>query len=345
MLCEHLQDFTPVVISLSANVPLLPAFEDKGIRVVIQDFPRNYRFKKHAAALKPTVDSLNPSIIHSSLFHADMTLRYLETNARKVSGLVSTMYSDGRLNRLDWITRQKIQVLKFWDQRTTSRIDLFIANSNSIRNLYLKKLAYPSEKVKVIFRGRQIPDFCENAPRRKNQISFIGRLIPSKGLKEAIEAFGTLSKNHPDMIFKIAGQGPSLEDLKELARSHKLGGKVVFLGQIDYVLELLAESSFFIFPSHYEGLPGALIEAMLAKIPIICSDIPENRECVDESMCLFHKVGDREDLLSQMKRAIELEDWEVRTQKAFDFATEHFDVEKIARQYEAVYQKLLSVGL
>ena len=342
MLCKHFQRFKPIVLVLSNHLAMLPKFEQSGIQVMIQPFPRDYRFRKHANELKPIVDSINPAIIHSSLFHSDMVLRFLDTEAKKVTGLVSTMYSDRKLKHLPWLTRQKIQFLKLWDQWTASRIDLYIANSNTIRNIYLEKVAYPSEKVKVIFRGRNLPCLKSVNSRKKNQFLYVGRLIPSKGIKEALQAFGVLIKNHPNLIFKIAGLGPELGNLKELVQKLNLEGKVVFLGQIDHVSELLAESSFFIFPTHYEGLPGALIEAMLAKIPIICSDIPENKECVDDSMAIFHRVLDHTDLFNQMEKALTLKDWEVRTQRAYDFAVKYFDIEKIASQYEEVYCRLLN---
>ena len=342
VLGQHLMDFQPIVMVLSDSLALQPEFENSGIQVEVVPLPRNYRFRKHAKTIKPLVDSLNPAIIHSSLFHADMILRYLDTTAKKVTGLVSAMYSDGRLNQLPWQTRQKVRLLKQLDCWTSSRIDLFISNSNTIRNNYVSDLGYKPEKVKVIYRGRRIKLPNSIIQKKVNQFLFIGRLIPSKGLETAIKAFEKLSRKHPHLIFKIAGEGPKRDALNKLIQSLGLEEKVTLLGQVNDIDSLLAESSFFIFPTHYEGLPGALIEAMLSKIPIICSDIPENKECVDESMCLFHRVGDSEDLAIQMERALALTDWKERTQRASIFAVEHFNIEKIAKRYEEVYMDLLN---
>lgn len=70
-------------------------------------------------------------------------------------------------------------------------------------------------------------------------------------------------------------------------------------------------------------------------------DIPKNKECVDDTMVLFHRVRDLADLRAQMEKAITLTDWEARTIKAYEYAAEYFEIEKIAKQYEAVYLKLL----
>ncbi len=342
LLCKHLETVTPIVLVLSDSIALKTEFEKLGIQVLVKSLPRDYRFWKHAKSLKSLIDSIRPSIIHSSLFHADMILRYLDTPAKKVTGLVSTMYSAGRLSQMNWVTRQKIGLLKSWDSWTASKIDLFIANSNSIKALYQEKLGYPSSKVQVIFRGREIKTLHPEPSRKKHQFLFVGRLIPSKGINEAIQAFALFSKIYPGFEFYIAGEGPDKQSLMDLVQTLEVSDRVSFLGQVDQVAKLLAESSFFIFPTHYEGLPGALIEAMLAQIPIICSDIPENRECVDESMALFHRVGDKSDLVAQMEKAISMTDWQVRSQKAYEFAVEHFDIQKIAGQYEDVYRQLLN---
>lgn len=343
LLCQHLENFTPIVLVLSDSLALKPNFEKSGIQVIVKPLPRDYRFKKHAKNLKLLIDSINPEIIQSSLFHADMILRYLDTSAKKLTGLVSTMYSEGRLSQLNWQTRQKVKILRLWDRCTASRIDLFFANSVSIKNHYQHKLGYDSNNIEVVYRGRSLPRFALDLPRKNNQFLFVGRLIPSKGLKDAIGAFSGLSRKYPDLVFVIAGEGSEKKYLSQMAKSLGIDGKVKFLGQVNRIPELLKESSFFLFPSHYEGLPGALIEAMLSKIPIICSDIPENKECVDESMALFHRIGDSKDLMEQMEKAISLTSWEVRTQRAYDYALEHFDIEKIAQQYEEVYQKLLNL--
>lgn len=343
LLCKQLEAVTPIVLVLSDSIALKTEFEKSGIQVIVRPFPRDYRFWKHAKTLKPLIGSIRPSIIHSSLFHADMILRYLDTPAKKVTGLVSTMYSAGRLSQMSWLTRQKIGLLQIWDSLTVAKIDLFIANSNAIKSLYQEKVGYPSTKVQVIFRGREIKTLHSEPSRKKNQFLFVGRLIPSKGLREAIQAFALFSNIHSGFEFHIAGDGPDKQPLMDLVQTLNLTDRVFFLGQVDQVEKLLTESSFFLFPSHYEGLPGALIEAMLAKIPIICSDIPENKECVDKSMALFHRVGDKSDLVVQMEKAVSMTDWQARTQKAFEFAVEHFDIWKIARQYEEVYRKLLNL--
>jgi glycosyltransferase involved in cell wall biosynthesis len=103
-------------------------------------------------------------------------------------------------------------------------------------------------------------------------------------------------------------------------------------------LNLLLSSNCFLFPSWYEGFSGALVEAMMAGIPIIASDIPMNLEAItDQVNGLTFPVGKPEKLAEQMRFAIEhpkkLDEFGAAARKE---AKERFDIEKIATEYEEI---------
>jgi glycosyltransferase involved in cell wall biosynthesis len=168
-------------------------------------------------------------------------------------------------------------------------------------------------------------------------------LIERKGHKDLLPSFAELLKSRPNDRLILAGDGEYRGEVEKEIRRLEIGDSVELLGTVSNVSELLGKADFFVFPSYFEGLPGSVIEAMLAKIPIICSDIPENKECLKEGMCLFHKVGDQQDLLGKMQEAISLKDWDIRTDKAYAYAVEHFEIGKIAQQYEKTYLRLLEI--
>jgi len=240
------------------------------------------------------------------------------------------------------------------DRLTLRKVDLMIANSQVLVDSHRKTIGLDSRKTVVIHRGRAVPVISDqftvgrtpSVMHRKRQTAnwlCVGRLIERKGHKDLLPAFAELLKTRPNDRLVLAGDGEYRGEVEKVIKRLGIGGSVALLGTVKNISELLRESDFFVFPSYFEGLPGALIEAMMAKIPIICSDIPENKECVDETMCLFHPVGDQQDLLAQMEKAVFLTDWEERTQLAFDYAAAHFEISRISMSYEETYMKLLNV--
>ena len=95
------------------------------------------------------------------------------------------------------------------------------------------------------------------------------------------------------------------------------------------------------FLPYYEGLRGALIEAIITKKPSIVSDIPDNQECFKENGVLCFSPGDTEALSWKIEEAMEINDWEKRLECSFNYALKNFKVENISKQYENFYRDIL----
>jgi glycosyltransferase involved in cell wall biosynthesis len=99
---------------------------------------------------------------------------------------------------------------------------------------------------------------------------FAGNLLPLKGLSLAVRALADL----PGWQLTLAGAGPDERRLRRLARRRRVEDRVVFLGRVprSRVLELLASSDVFVFPSLRDDAGWAVAEAVRAGIPIVCLD-------------------------------------------------------------------------
>lgn len=188
----------------------------------------------------------------------------------------------------------------------------------------------------------------------KHFISY-GRLLERKGFQDAIHAFAQVLKIYPDCTLTIFGEGPYRTHLEKLVQELDLNSSVFLSGKISNPMEILLSgyslptdhfslitANYFLFPSWYEGFSGALVEAMMAGIPIIASDIPMNLEAVtDGKTALTFKVGDPQDLFSKMKVALEHpEQMAAMGKEARREAEARFDIEKIARDYEGVVKRI-----
>lgn len=101
------------------------------------------------------------------------------------------------------------------------------------------------------------------------QCLFVGRIELRKGIYDLMKAIDMLNTSSNDFRFNIVGGG---ESFFELSNEYENVDNVNFLGQISNTNELLAmyrQADLFIFPSHDEGFPRVLYEAMMARVPII----------------------------------------------------------------------------
>jgi glycosyltransferase involved in cell wall biosynthesis len=102
----------------------------------------------------------------------------------------------------------------------------------------------------------------------------VGRLIRQKGHCYAIAAMPKICERFPQARLLIVGDGELRESLQDIASQLGVAGRVQFLGTRNDVPKLLQLADLFVFPSLYEGFPGAVVEAMLAGRCVVCSDIP-----------------------------------------------------------------------
>jgi glycosyltransferase involved in cell wall biosynthesis len=185
-----------------------------------------------------------------------------------------------------------------------------------------------------------------------------GRLLERKGFQDAIQAFSEVLKNYPDCSLTIFGEGPYRNELEKLILGLGLQECVFLPGKIHNPVDVLISdwsrhptsdirhpTSFhcFLFPSWYEGFSGALVEAMMAGIPIIASDIPMNLEAIEaDKSALIFPVGNSKALKEKMIYAIEHPDLMLELgNQARSVASQRFDIDVIAKEYEGVFKGVL----
>ncbi len=108
-----------------------------------------------------------------------------------------------------------------------------------------------------------------------------------------IEAINLL-KNKTEFTYLIIGKGLKFEDqgdsIKQLVNQFNLNN-VIFLGYRDDIANILSITDIWVNSSIFEGQSNSLLEAMAMKLPIITTDIEENREIVshnkDKSLCTY----------------------------------------------------------
>ncbi|MCH7408654.1 glycosyltransferase [Belliella sp. DSM 111904] len=354
-IASGLRGFEAVFITVYKDTHALhAAYEGRGVSVIHLDFPKGTPYSHILPTLKEHIAILRPDLVHATLYNAEMLSRRLGLRVPLINSLVNNSYHKRRYAGLTWKGRLALLRVQVMDYLCKGKVDMFVANSSYISQVHQRYLGIPSAKIQVIHRGRSITSQSDSdpieiqkirssLPRQDTKVWLtVGRLIRRKGHNELIQAFHRHIQKYPNAVLWILGEGEEHKRLDQLIEDLNLQEHVFLLGNQSNVVSWLGAADFFVFPSHYEGLPGVLIEAMISKLPIIVSDIPENRECLQEGMAIFHQVGDVADLANQLENALAVSDWDLRTNKAFEYAKAQFNIKKVVQQYEDLYQKMIN---
>lgn len=111
-----------------------------------------------------------------------------------------------------------------------------------------------------------------NIPKDAFVLGHVGRFDPPKNHSFILSVFSSLIKKLPNSYLLLVGKGALEEDIKKTATSLKIAQRVIFAGSRDDVALILSAMDAFIFPSLYEGLGIAVIEAQAAALPCIISE-------------------------------------------------------------------------
>lgn len=346
-----------IFITIYKGNQLAPLLEKNNIKVYQLNNTFRYGFSKVVKQLIPLISNIKPDIVHSTLFRADIVARKLKkyNDFVLISSFVNNSYIKDRYAKLNSLNKAKLYGCQLLDKWSASKVDLFVSNSETIKLSNAKALTVKEELVKVIYRGRFSKKFSEVTTEEIDLLRAslkieastrillnVSRLLDRKGQVDLLKAFKEVVKLHPNTILLIAGEGNYRITLENEIKTLELSDNVVLLGNRSDVHVLLKMADIFVFPSHYEGLPGALIEAMFAEKIVVCSDIGENKECVTENEAVYFKKGEVLDLIEKLNLVIQSpEDYKLMANKAKLKAMEKFELSSVVEQYNDTYRQLL----
>jgi colanic acid/amylovoran biosynthesis glycosyltransferase len=169
-------------------------------------------------------------------------------------------------------------------------VKLVLVRSGSLRRAVID-LGCDERKIEIQRTGIPLDEFPfreRNFVTAATEWRFVqaGRLIEKKGLPVTLRAFALFLRQHPNANLTIAGEGPLLVQLQNLAGELNIDHRVSFTGFIsqEQLREIYYESHIFLHPSqtgqdgNQEGIPNSMLEAMASGLPVFATQhggIPE----------------------------------------------------------------------
>jgi len=251
----------------------------------------------HIRELRRIIRQERPRLVYTALFDAHLAgrLAAARTGVPLLSNLTNVAYDPARYADPN-VNGRRLQLLRHVDGWTARHLTThFHAVSGAVKSAAVSALGVAPHDITVVYRGRSRERLGRPGADRKARVRgalglgasspvviTVGRQEYQKGQRYLLEAVPGLANRFPTIEVLIVGRkGHATSELAALTASLNIESRVRFLGHRSDVPDLLAAADVFVFPSVYEGLGGANIEAMALGLPLVVSDIPALREVVE----------------------------------------------------------------
>ena len=287
----------------------------------------------------------NVDIIHAHGFGACMWARLAEFIVKK------PVIVHGRAN---YVTVPIVMrpVERFLGPRTRYAL----AVSESTRQYMIHKRHIPSGAVQTVYNGILLDKIrpadlewirafraVNGAATGEKVIGVVGRLVGHKGHRDLFDALLRIRDDHPNARVWVVGDGDFLPDLEAWVRAHDLEEVVRFIGFRLDVLNVIQCFDVQVFPSHLEGTPNTLYEAMGVGNCIVAAPTDGQGEVLTDGRdALIYPVGDRAALADCLRRVLAVDGPANDLRAAARARAPDFDGRNCIRKLEELYQRIMA---
>lgn len=276
--------FDFIIDSDSAVVPR-KEIESLGGRII--EIPPYQKIFKYIKELKKVLKSNNYDIVHSHINTLSIFPLYCAWSCKVP---IRIAHSHSTTNRKEWKKNMLKVILRPFSKVFAN--NYFACSEYAGRWLFGNK-TFDEGKVTIIHNAIDTEKFRYNEDIRnkvrkdlgiedKFVIGHIGRFTKSKNHDFLIKVFNEVHKENKKSVLILVGDGSLHSEIEEKVKKMNLSDAVIFLGTREDVNELMQAMDVFAFPSLYEGLGIALIEAQYSGLRCICSDeVPEEAKISD----------------------------------------------------------------
>ena len=352
-LCTTLNYFNDVKVSvvLFNHGTLENKLRKSGIHVEVIDESKFNALLIFSRLVK-TLKRLNPNIVHTHRVKENILGSLasqfvgLKPSIRTVHGAPEHRPSFRKPHKclllfLDWFCARYLQ-------------SAIVAVSEDLEHLL--KRSYPLKKIVTIENGIDTHNLYPfpsntNAIQKEKQTPFkvglVGRLVPVKRVDLYIEAARYLKLNYPDLPvhFHIYGDGPLLENLKQLSNSLVVSDIVSFEGHCNTIHQEIASLDALLITSDHEGLPMTLLEALALGTPVIAHSVGGITKACKDGECCWLISNNAPQIIAEKLLECLKEKSEIKSTK-IDLARSHIDqyysAQANALQIKTTYQNVLN---
>jgi glycosyltransferase involved in cell wall biosynthesis len=283
-------------------------------------------------------------VLHAFLFHSNLMARLVGPVARVPAVVVSERSVE--CTKKPW---------RVWTDRLTWRLaDQWTANSREVARVLRQRERIDASRIETIPNGIDLAYFSERVSPAKfrSRMGFgptdrivlcIGRLDPLKGQPMLLHAFRQVATAEPHARLCLVGDGRLRETLMGQVEELELQGRVVFTGSISDVRPALASAELLALASTDEGLPGVVMEAQAAGLPVVATAAGGTPELVQhERTGLLVPIRDSSALSTAIVRLLRDRDLARRLAEGGRASVQDLSSDRMVEATLEMYQRLLA---
>lgn len=290
IMCENLiyelkrMNHEVIAVSLHAfKTPISKRLEESGVKTINLDKKSGFDFSM-IPKLKKIFKFEKPDVIH---MHG-ITIRYA----------VPAAISTGVKNRVCTIhavaSKESIYLSRRLSEVYFKYFNLIpVAISETIKETIIEEYKVKKEKIPIIHNGINLTK-CK--PKNDYKIGKLFKILHSARFSKEknhigmLEAFKIFHSKYPNTALYMLGDGKLRKNIEDYIEINSLNESVKLLGFKDNIFDFLHDSDIITLPSHYEGFPMVLIEAMGTGLPIVAAAVGGIPDMLNENNALLVPV-------------------------------------------------------
>ena len=331
------------------EIDYLEVNELKVTRTKVEGFGRSVNLfsdLKVLLEIRREIKSFNPDIIHTHTAKAGFLGRIASLLTFKRHMRVHTFH--GHLLH-GYFGKFKTSLVILAERLLARFTDKLVAVGSQVRDELLAVKIGSFEKYKVIGPGLEMGKLPERISSLKSFglledkfiVTWIGRAVPVKAPHRILEIAKECRLRGLRVQFIVVGDGSLLSALKRLAKEEDL--PISFLGWQSDIEKILSFSDLVLLTSENEGTPVALIQAQMAGVPVLTTDVGSTAEVLKNNQsgfCLEYSVKDFADKIELLIGDLGMKTSFGAIGKAF--ALDNFSVNRLVSDHAELYRELIS---
>lgn len=318
----------------------------KNVRIgVLEQLFTKERYIKNK--IKKIIDGIAPDVIHlfgsENMDYSCGILNYIGNKNVVIS-------IQGHINK----TKDKqafprnlvINYRKKLERKINSSFDTITISTKKPTSTYISD-NYPNITCKrTLFFPTTIPQYHDNI-EKKFDLVFWGRICREKGFIDLLDALHILKQEGHLVTLLVIGklENASKNEIFEKIERYGIKEQIEFAGFLkdtDTMFKRAQEGRIYILPTHYDGMPGSVREAMHLQIPVITTPVGSLPNLNKEKECvILSETGNIEELSDNIARLLnDKELYDTLKKNAKEYANNHFSNKEILTQLLDLYKEI-----